>query len=90
VTDGESELSRSMLYLIGGQSHELLGLLVPDGWHGDDPAYVVVVDGCSALVAQFSQCVIFEELERHRDHLEYRKALSIGRLDLCVFRAVLQ
>jgi len=77
-------------YLIRRQPHELLGLLIPDGWYSDDPANVVVVDGRSTLVAEFAQGVIFKELERHGDGLRRRKALSVRCLYLQIFRTVLQ
>ena len=78
-----------MLYLVGRLSHELFGLLVPDRRDGDDPANVVVIDRRSALVAEFSQRVILEELQRQRDHSERRKALPVRRLYLSVLRTVL-
>ncbi len=75
---------KTLTHLIGCLSHELLGLLPPDGRNGDDPPHVVTPDVRSGGVAQLHQRVVPEVPQRHGEDRHGGQRLAVGRPDLRV------
>lgn len=68
--------------LCGGLSHELLGAVVPDGGHRQDPGEVRGLElTVSGAGADGFQGVVFKETQSGRKHVQSFHHFPVGRRD---------
>ena len=77
-------LSQLSSHLVRRLSHELFGVLSPDGRHGDDPADLPRGHLMTQQVVQLVQRLTSEEGERMREHEQRRDALAVSGRDVGV------